>query len=339
MARLLWALLAVAALTAGCASPSSPAAPSPTVAAVPVCPAPGEAMVVFLAAEDAFKDGLPTGTWSLRMEGQMEGEPGTVTLSSDPARKAFLIAGTVAGQDIDARFVHPGFSMEADGVGAQGRDHDPEADGRSFFEEFGSDGSDELGVDFGDDLGFGDFAVSCGEQGGKETLEFRHSDEDSLTTVVVERAAPHHVLGGRERDNVTRDDLRFSLSYDTPNIQVDTTLPRVPLDVTLELLTQQDTGDALTTRVRLDEGSQWAPVTEFDIAVVGADDYDMGQLYNRYRLQEGVFTMDEGAFTFEDRDDNDLLSPGDVLEVTVLHGYDFQLYDNWADGYAVWEFS
>ena len=356
--RLPWALLAVALLTAGCATPrtvdndpdsessipdgmqpipTDTAASTPTSTGPPPCPAPGEALAAFTAAEAMMADdGLPGGTWSLRMEGQMEGEIGSMTVSSDPARKALFMVASFGGEGVDARFVHPHFSMAAGGEGFQGRDHDPAADGQSFIEDAGSDGTEELGVDFGDDLGLDDFTVTCAEQDGTPTLEFRHADEDSLQTVVVERQAPHRLLGGRDRDNVTRDDLRFSFSYDPPNIQVDTTLPRAPLEVGLRVLAQHDTGEGVLTRVRLAEDSQWAPMSEFDVAVVGAEESDLGQPYNRYRLQEGTFAMDEGTFTFEDLDGNDLLSAGDVLEVTVLYGYDFQIYDNWAAGYVAW---
>ncbi len=285
------------------------------------------AELIFERAEDHVMDLLSDldETFTIVLVGTLEGEIDTMTISYDAPANAALISGN----EFDMRTAGGFYSVvDASLDGFYGRDMDPASSAKAFLEEIL--GEDDLGVSFADDPVASDYAVECSTLGGQEVVTFTYDDGTVQDVFTVERASPHRTLTGSSVDPALQDNFRFSISYDDPNIVVDSSQPRIFPTFEVLLESYDDVGDGMIELSTFGADTEWVPIADLDLLIV--DEY--GDPWDLYEFEPGLWEIDEGYYEFRDIDQNGLLSAGDSIEVGLQYGFDWGLFDNWADDTA-----
>lgn len=282
-----------------------------------------EARRLYDGAQDWLED-LGSTAFTMRLEGTIEGTVDTVVMSADPDDNAVHLE---SGEGIIV-FEHPYYSIETGDLSGYGRDHDDRNTAGSVLDELLGE---DLGVSFADDIQFSDYGYECATLGGLEVLRFHYEFDGTVDEFSVPLEGTPYPVSGRSVDPALQDNFRISVSLDPPRIRADDALERLPLTIDILGFAFEDGGDGVISSGILGAETEWVPFSELDLAVTEAE---TGAEWGVYELEPGEWELDEGYYILEDRDDNDLLSEGDYLEVGLAYDFDWELLDTWAGAYA-----
>ena len=324
------AFVLAAILIAGCSSPSAPEhatntnAPTTTIAP---CPSETLRRAAYADAEAFLKDDILQTAFTMRMEGTMQGKVGTNIFALDPAAKAVRISAA----ENDVRVAGTYYSVSSGETKIYGRNHQPGAQYQQVFDLMQNSVKNPE-PDFFDDLTVEDYAATCIEQGGVAAIEYRYEKGGRKDVNVAESGGRHRPLSGETVDAALQDNYRASMSYATPTIVVDSTLPKIPLMVKMDpiVYTQNERG-GISMIAELKPGTAWAPFGEIQTQLVGSD----GTIVAARPLQAGIWNMDDGdLFEYQDKDSNSMLSTGDRFSMDLGPDLDIGFFDTWAGASA-----
>lgn len=332
------ACLLLALAVAGCAMPGTAPTPSsaaPTMEAtpaptLPVCPSP-ELRQAAYDESHGFMDRLEGVRIIGSMQGTLEGDVGEIYFAVDPEAKLLHLKHTA--KDAEVRVNGSLYSIETEGGRGQARDHRPGATFDKFYADFIESTADaDDGLRFEDDLVLGDYAASCKTVGDVEVVEFRYENGSEKMVMQVERAAPHRPVAGEFADPVRQDNYRMAFAYGAVKVAVKTTLPKLPIDVIVDVIdykVNERTGITMTASIS--EETPWVPLEELEFRLMDTD----GRMWYRHDLADGFYDMeDNDTFEFDDVDANGLFSEGDVFTMDVGARLDIVFFDKWADKVA-----
>lgn len=321
------ALISVAVLVAGCSAAST--TPSSTVAipqttTIAPCPDDGLRRSAYADAGEFFEGDILRTAFTMRLEGTMEGKVGTRMLALDAVAKSVR----VSDGDTDVRVVGTFYSVSSGDTKQYGRNHQAGAQYEGIVEILQASIHDAE-PDFLDDLGVDDYTATCMDQGGVQAIRYSYQKDGRKDVKVVERIGKHRPLSGESVDPAMQDNYRASMSYATPTITVDATLPKVPITAIIEPITYaQNARGGLTMVAEMKAGTAWAPFGEILTQIVGTD----GTVYAARVLQAGIWQLGDGdLFEYQDKDANGILSTGDRFSMDLGPGLDVAFFDAWAN--------
>lgn len=289
----------------------------------PPCISSEEAVAVFEAGQ-SYADALVTDlekSFVMQMAGTLEGEVDAVTLAYNAGTQAALLSSSEG----DLRFRDGFYAITSDEGSFYGRNLDPEANAEAFLRDAFEE--EDLGVEFADDIQASQYTATCTVLGERDAVEFVYERGEMRDVVIMERNGLHRPLSGESIDPALQDNFRFSFSYDRPTIEIDTSLDRIWLTVGIELLEETYAEEAYEMSFAFTDDTEWADLSELDFAVVD----EVGDIWDVYEFKPGAWEIDEGDYEFRDRDGNGLLSAGDDITVGLLNGFDWTLWDEWAE--------
>lgn len=264
--------------------------------------------------------------FAMTLMGTIEGEVDEMLIKIDPAKQAFYTRSSEA----TITLVGESMSYSDDEEGWYARDHNP-AVWQDFLEILNED--DESELSFLDDLSAADYASTCATLGSVEVIEYRYEKDGVEDVKVLEQSPPYRFVSGKTVDPQLQDNFRTSVSYQTPSIAVDTSLPRMPITWFLEadVSSINDRG-GIYMEATFTDGTEWAPFNELEFHLVD----DEGTVYRYDTLDDAAWDLDDGDyFEFRDKDDNRMLSTGDHIIMDLGPGLDIVFYDLWADDYTI----
>lgn len=317
----------LAGALAGCASLEDRGGPAS-------CLPPSEHERVFEAARGFVNvSEHPDRVVTIDFSGAFEGREVSMTMIRDLPNRTFLVDGTVGADRVDVRARDRFWSVddEVEEERGFGRDLDPEGAASNLAPRYkpGARHTPDSGPGFVGDLSASDYSASCGTRDGEEVVTFVHAEGGRRDELVAAREPPHRLLADRTADADTDHDLERTYRYESAEVSVDRSLPRVAFTVHFVELDSDRSADSISWTREPVGRTEWAAFGSTEAVT-----RDQSGVRDRAPLRNGTIELDGGTLTYEDRDGNEMISPGDVYRWETDRGVVGLFWDEWSGAFA-----
>lgn len=302
------------------------------------CPSEALHTSAFSESRDYINWTGPERVVTNQLEGKQSGDIWDATLSLDISNKTYLLQGdqgdfaqdTRAKGQFWSRHNQPDDGEEFKGYG---RDFNPEGAADTMLKQLisGTENATNSGPQFLNDLGADDFNATCTTRDGRDAIKYTYEDSEGREAVAyVEENPPHRFLYELEKDPALDHNLRRTYSYKPIPVSVDKSHPKAPPSIYYKELESRQTDDGGSLlKGQVVERTQWAKFSDTEAVV-----HNGYSIIDRAQLRSGTIQLDGGTLTYEDNDNNQMISPGDVFTWDVDSGLNGGFFDQWSQKVA-----
>lgn len=297
-------------------------------ASITKCPGEGKASTAYEEGWDSLKafHEPPFGSvpFSIDNEGKFRGEVTSSSLTLDSSKDRLKGTATQGDRTTEWRVVDDEYSLRVDGPddNFRGRSTDDSPDGAFDYVANQLLNQTDEGPGkpaFIEKLEFADYETQCTTWDGTEAIKFSfNGSSEKRHVIVTTRDKPYRILHQLEVDPALDHHFRRNLAYDveSPSVEVSKALPLHPPLIATKVVENRTESDG--TRVveqRVTAPTIWTQFSETEAATTSSN-----RFLDRQPLEPGRTQLEGGTLTYEDADNNQLISPGDVLRWRLESG-------------------